>query len=151
MRRAAVGRLDLGGIDFAKRILQVQEKGGNFNGYKINRQGLDAIKDYLGKEREGDNEKWKSPALFLPAKEIATANGRFSPRSVSAIWKNTCVLAQVKGRSTHSARHAMGKHIMEKTGNVAAVQRQFGHKNAVYSMQYSRISDQELEDVLDDR
>ena len=39
----------------------------------------------------------------------------------------------------------------EKTGNVAAVQRQLGHKNAVYSMQYARISDKELEDVLDER
>jgi integrase len=45
----------------------------------------------------------------------------------------------------------MGKHIIEKTGNVAAVQRQLGHKNAVYSMQYARISDKELEDILDER
>ena len=45
----------------------------------------------------------------------------------------------------------MGKHIIEKTGNIAAVQRQLGHKNAVYSMQYARITKQELLDVIDDR
>jgi site-specific recombinase XerD len=51
----------------------------------------------------------------------------------------------------HSARHAMGKHIIERTGNIAAVQRQLGHKDAVYSMQYARITKQELLDVIDDR
>jgi site-specific recombinase XerC len=45
----------------------------------------------------------------------------------------------------------MGKHIMQKTGNIAAVQRQLGHKNAAYSMQYSRITSEELCDVLNDR
>ncbi len=74
MRRAAVAKLDLGSVDFAKRILQVQEKGGNLHGYKISRQGLTAIKEYLAKERAGDDEKWNSPALFLPAKEIVPAN-----------------------------------------------------------------------------
>ena len=38
----------------------------------------------------------------------------------------------------------MGKHIIEKTGNIAAVQRQLGHKNVAYSMQYSRITAEEL-------
>jgi hypothetical protein len=45
----------------------------------------------------------------------------------------------------------MGRHIMEKRGNVAAVQRQLGHKNAAYSLQYARITDAELQDTLDDR
>ena len=45
----------------------------------------------------------------------------------------------------------MGRHVMEKTGNVAAVQRQLGHKNAAYSLQYSRITEGELNDVVDDR
>lgn len=40
---------------------------------------------------------------------------------------------------------------MEKTGNVAAVERQLGHKNAVYSMQYSRITAEELRDLINSR
>ena len=38
--------------------------------------------------------------------------------------------ARVEGRTPHSARHAIGRHIIEKTGNVAAVKRQLGHRNA---------------------
>ena len=45
----------------------------------------------------------------------------------------------------------MGRHIMNKTGNVAAVQRQLGHKNAAYSLQYARITDAELQTVVDER
>jgi site-specific recombinase XerD len=44
----------------------------------------------------------------------------------------------------------MGKHIMMKTGNLAVVQRQLGHKNAAYSMQYSRVSGEEIQNVVND-
>jgi len=40
---------------------------------------------------------------------------------------------------------------MKKFGNVAAVQRQLGHKNAAYSMQYARVTSEELQEALDDR
>lgn len=40
---------------------------------------------------------------------------------------------------------------MEKTGNVAAVQRQLGHRNDAYSLQYARITEKELNETLDDR
>ena len=151
MRRGAVANLKLADVKFKKRVLNVVEKGGYTHGYKISKQGLMAIKDYLEEEREIDHENWQSPALFLPAATVARASGILSARTISAIWGDVCNLANIKGKSPHAARHAMGKHIIEKTGNVAAVQRQLGHKNAVYSMQYARISDKELEDVLDER
>jgi integrase len=53
---------------------------------------------------------------------------------VNAIWNPVCEAAGVDGKTPHSARHAMGRHIMGKTGNVAAIQRQLGHKNATYSL-----------------
>jgi integrase len=68
----------------------------------------------------------------------------------NSVWNEVCRWAQVKGKTPHSARHAMGRHIMDKTGNVAAVQRQLGHKNAAYSLQYARITDDELQEVVDE-
>ncbi len=62
-----------------------------------------------------------------------------------------CLNAGVSEKTLHCARHAMGKYIIEKTGNIDAVQRQLGHKNAAYSMQYARISADELSGVLNDR
>ncbi len=57
----------------------------------------------------------------------------------------------MEGKAPHSARHGMGRYLIEKTGNVAAVQRQLGHQNAAYSLQYARITREELNEALDER
>jgi len=67
------------------------------------------------------------------------------------IWDEVCEVAGVEGKTPHLARRAMSKHIIEKTGNIAAVQRQLGHQNAAYSIQYANIIGEELRDAIDDR
>ena len=152
MRRAAICNLDLAEIDFEKTCVTVREKGGQTHRYKISKEGAKAIQDYLREERGGDSEIFPaSPALFLPAETVANSSGRLSPRVINTVWNEVCRWANVKGRTPHAARHAMGRHIVAKTGNVAAVQRQLGHKNAAYSLQYARITDAELQDVVDER
>jgi integrase len=151
MRRAAITKLDVSDVDFRKKTLTVKEKGGITQGYQISNEGLQAIRDYLDQEHLGDDEKWNSPALFLTSSTNPHGDGRLSVQIVNDVWNEVTGLAGVEGKTPHSARHAMGKHIMEKTGNIAAVQRQLGHKNAVYSMQYSRITADELREVINDR
>jgi len=151
MRRAAVTNIDLDNVDFKKRLISVVEKGGRTHGYKISGQGIDAIKDYVKKGRATDFKKWRSPALFLSPATNAHGNGRLNVRVINTVWEEVCRLAGVEGHSPHDARHAMGRHLIEKTGNIAAVQRQLGHTNAAYSIQYARITDAELADALDDR
>jgi hypothetical protein len=36
-------------------------------------------------------------------------------------------------RATHSARHSIGKYIIEKTGKIAAARRQRGRKNTTFT------------------
>src|SRR5512144_240285 len=152
MRRAAVCNLDLGEVDFAQKSVTVREKGGQSHRYKISKEGAKAIKDYLREERGADQEMFpQSPALFLPPATVVNSSGRLTPRVVNTVWNEACRWANVKHKTPHAARHAMGRHIMNKTGNVAAVQRQLGHKNAAYSLQYARITDAELQDVVDER
>lgn len=98
-----------------------------------------------------DFKKWKNPALFLSARTTAHGNGRLQAKAINEIWNHVCDKAGVKGKTPHSARHAMGRHIIKKTGNVAAVQRQLGHKNPLYPLQYSRITADELDQVINDR
>ena len=54
MRRAAVRNLDLKDVDFKKRLVQSEEKGGLKHANKINREGLDAVRDYIERERKED-------------------------------------------------------------------------------------------------
>ena len=81
----------------------------------------------------------------------ARSGARLGPHAVNRIWGKVAALAGIADRTPHSARHAMGRHIVSKTGNLAAVQRQLGHKRLDYSAQYARISAAELQDVLDER
>jgi integrase len=67
MRRAAVTNLDLANVDWKQRALPVEEKGGRTHSYSISREGIEAIKDYVEQERQGDAAHWQSPALFLSA------------------------------------------------------------------------------------
>ncbi|HLO76643.1 MAG TPA: site-specific integrase [Magnetospirillum sp.] len=152
MRRAAVVAINLADIDFAGSAITVEEKGGVRHRYKISKEGLSAIRDYLSHERPKDAEHYgDSPAAFLPTSVAHNSTGRLSARMVNDIWNAVCRQAGVVGKTPHSARHAMGKHIMDATGNVAAVQRQLGHRNASYSMQYARIGDSELDKALNER
>jgi len=151
MRRAAVTRLQAADVDLQKKIVTVEEKGGVRHAYQISREGLQAVGDYLAQERPADSMCWNSPALFLASSNVRNTSGSLSVRAINLIWDEVCRLAGVEGKTPHSARHAMGRHIMERTGNVAAVQRQLGHRNATYSMQYARITADELRDVLDNR
>jgi integrase len=151
MRRAAITNLDIDDIDAQRKSLSTREKGASSHRYQISKEGLEAINDYITHERKDDDVKWQSPALFLTAATVGKGSGRLTVRMINLIWDSVAELAGVAGRTPHSARHAMGRHLIEKTGNIAAVQRQLGHKNAAYSMQYSRITDNELNQVLDER
>ncbi len=138
-------------MDFKRCLINVEEKGGRTYGYKISREGISAIEDYAAKERAADSKKWKSSALFLSAATNAQGDGRLNPRVINTVFNEVCSLPGVEGHTPHHARHAMGRHLIEKTGNIAAVQIQLGHTNAAYSIQYARVTDQELADALDDR
>jgi len=70
---------------------------------------------------------------------------------INTVFNEVCNLAGVEGHTPHDARNAMDRHLIEKTGNIATVQRQLGHTNTAYSIQYARVTDQELADALDDR
>ena len=93
----------------------------------------------------------KSPALFLSPAANAHGDGRLKPRVINTVFSEVCSMAGVEGHTPHDVRHAMGRHLIEKTGNIAAVQRQLGHTNAAYSIQYARVTDQELAEALYDR
>jgi integrase len=148
MRRAAVVNLNIEGIDWEQRLVAVTEKGGMTHSYPISDQGLGAIKDYITHERHLDNTDLS--ALFLPGMTTRNSNGRLTPLVINQVWEEVCAIANISN-TPHAARHTMGRHIIDKTGNIAAVQRQLGHRNVAYSVQYARVSNKEMLDVLNDR
>ena len=151
MRRAAVTHITLDDVDCRAKKITTLEKGGNLHTYKISGQGLQAVEDYIIQERPQDEEFYGSPALFLPAAGSRNRSGKLQPRAINDIWNEICKKAGIDGKTPHSARHAMGRHIQESTGNPEAIQKQLGHKNVAYSLGYTRITDSEMEKVLESR
>jgi integrase len=151
IRRGAIPKLTVNDLDGRRLTLTVAEKGGYTHTYQISREGLQAIQDYLAHECQADATYWRSPALFLAAATVPRSTGCLAAGAVNAIWNVVCQVAQVQCPTPHSARHAMGKHIIAKTGNIAAVQKQLGHRQPAYSMQYARMTAEELSQVLDER
>ncbi len=151
IRRAEVISIDLADIDLDHRTVTLTEKGGQRRRCSVSREGMCAIHDYLEHERELDGRRWHSGALFLPAATVAGSTGRLVPSTINLIWNEVCQLAGVTGRTPHAARHAMGLHIVKKTGNPRAAQCQLGHRNPATTMPYLQFSQAELQAVLDDR
>lgn len=151
MRRAAVAGLLLDNVDFKEKRITVVEKGAVTHTYKISREGIAAMLDYVENERGQDAKHFNAPELFLAAESSRNQCGWMHPNAVNEIWNQVSATAGVVGKTPHSARHAMGRFLMEQTGNVEAVQRQLGHRNAAYSLQYSRITERELEEALQGR
>jgi integrase len=152
MRRAEVTSIDLQTLDPARHTVLITEKGGQQRKCRISREGMRAISDYLREERGGDAEHHPAAAaLFLPAATVVNSRGRLSPTLINRIWNEVCLLARVKHRTPHSARHAMGVHLVKKTGNPRTAQRQLGHKNPSTTMQYMQFTGEEMQDALDDR
>jgi site-specific recombinase XerD len=151
MRRQAVTKILFADVAFDKRSITVEEKGGHRHEYKISTEGMEAIRKYVELERTKDDARWQSPYLFLSADNAPSGKGNLGVKVVNTLWDEVCELAGVTGKTPHSARHAMGRHVIEKTGNIAAVQRQLGHRNVKYSAMYARITGEELAGVLNDR
>lgn len=152
MRREAVCRMKIDDINIDDCIIKVIEKGGHTQLYPISDEGMNAIVDYINSdERKYDTERYGNDEYLFCSAYNTGASGQMKPRQINRVWDEVCQLAGVDERTPHSARHGMGVYIMDKTGNVAAVQRQLGHTNAAYSMQYSRIGNKELKDLLNNR
>lgn len=131
------------------RPFKKKEGVGEVRSKHLKKQGLKAIRDYLVYERREDSGAGLA-ALFMPASSIQNSKGRLTPLVVNHVWDDVSTLAQVSGKTPHSARHAMGRHAIEKTGNIGAVQRQLGHRNVAYSVQYARVSNKKRRDVWND-
>jgi len=149
VRRAAVVNLKASDFDFKGKRITVLEKGAILQKYVITKEAAEALNDYLSQERELDNQN-QSPYFFLGVNTNPQAKEGLSPESINHIWNKVCKLAGVENKTPHSTRHYMGRKIADKTRNPAAVQLALGHKNASTSLQYMRVTYEELDQAMEE-
>ena len=151
IRRTDVVNLSLDYINLKKGIISFRSVGQKKRTCFISTSGLNAISDYISNERHTDNMIRNSSYLFLPYISAKSVPGKLTISLINKIWNNVCKIAGIEGKTPHSARHAMGKYIMETTGNPKAVQAQLGHSSMSYSYQYGINKDEDMSDILNRR
>lgn len=104
--------------------------------YRSSIECLQAIRDYVENECKADAKALNSTAIFLPKSTVPQSPGGLAVNIVNQIWIEVVELAGAiqEGKMPCSARRAIGRLIIEMTGNIAAVLRQLGPKNAAYSI-----------------
>ncbi|MGN7614542.1 tyrosine-type recombinase/integrase [Magnetococcales bacterium HHB-1] len=150
IRRAGVCNLNLDGLNPKKKTVTTLEKGGKTHTCSITKEALGAVQDYITQERQQDDERWDSPSLFLPHASSGRSNGKLNVRQINRIWSMVCEFAGVEDRTPHSARHSVIKHIVERTGNITAGQKQAGHADPSTTACYTIPTDGEIEKVMED-
>ena len=83
--------LNLADINFKKRSVNAEEKGGRTHIYKITGESLAAITEYIKKEG-GKFKRWRSPALFFLLATTAHGKGRLSPRVINTVLNEVSIL-----------------------------------------------------------
>ncbi len=149
MRRCDILNIKINRINFKTRMIYLKNK--KSHKYLISKQGIKTIREYIKKERASDNEKWNNDVLFLSPSTVSRGDGQLTACVINNIWNKVCKAAGITGKTPHSSRHAMGKFIIKKTGNPAAVQTQLGHINPAYSLQYARVTEKEIKNILQGR
>lgn len=143
IRKGALQRVQFKHFDSNRRILTIFTKGGKVQNVQI----VDpALWDDLEKLRFDLDAK---PDWFLLHSRQIIGQGRFrdvhekpyGSRGVHEWWYRCLQRAQVvdigvtSGEKMHKARHTAGQRILDKTGNIKAVQKQLGHASPVTTME----------------
>jgi tyrosine recombinase XerC len=140
LRVGELVRLDLGDVDWGRRELRVQGKGGRERLAMVGRPALRALRVYLGEGRPRLARERPTSALFLNR-----FGGRLSDRSVRTIVSEHARLAGLDGDVTpHTLRHTFATHLLEGGADLRVVQELLGHARLTTTQRYTHVSQAHL-------
>lgn len=144
LRRSELEKLDLGDIKTSKdrNYVLVKGKGNKERIVPLDEACVKAYNDYLPTRKRAATEK-DSYALF-----ISKQGKRLS---ASSIYKLVKRMAKAAGLSeditTHSLRHTFGTNTI-RVGSINQVQKLMGHTSITTTTIYTHISDEGLEEII---
>jgi integrase/recombinase XerD len=128
LRTGEVGKLDLGDIDLASRMLIVRDaKWSKDRMVPINEVAAAFLSMYLGKET------WPERPAFVGQK------GRIGTQCVKARFRHHLVNAGLEGKglTPHSIRHATATHMLAHGADLRYVQELLGHESIEATVVYT--------------
>ena len=136
IRCVGISRLDLGDLDLEAWTVEVREKFDNERVLPIPEAAREPLLAYL------DERGWRQGPLFVSVSSKSGAGRRLSAHWISKkmgrIMHDAGVHEWGDGRSAHALRHTAASDVLEKCGDLRAVQEMMGHLSLATTERYLR-------------
>lgn len=137
--------LDVGDVDWSRRLLRVLGKGAKERVVPIGIPAVQALERWLDDARSALVSSASGSALFLGAR-----GGRIDPRTVRRVVHE--LLSHVPGApdlGPHGLRHSAATHLLEGGADLRTVQELLGHATLTSTQIYTHVSVDRLKATYD--
>lgn len=138
MRLSEVAALEVRDIDFRSSVVTIREgKGGVQRKAYLNDYAREVLRIYVDQMRTVVNRNPENPTLF------GVSSGKNLDSWLNGWLKKTC------GLTSHTFRHAVGTHLLQKGCDLRFIQLILGHEDLKSTALYTKITKEDLKDQLD--
>ncbi|KKS95552.1 hypothetical protein A3B05_01715 [Candidatus Giovannonibacteria bacterium RIFCSPLOWO2_01_FULL_43_160] len=132
LRISELCNLKIDDVNLKRDEFSVRGKGGKIRVVFLSNRAKDAIKKYLEKRGEIDNDK-----LFS-----------VTPRSIQRMIKKYAIVAGISKKVTpHVLRHSFATDLLQNGADLRSVQAMLGHANISTTQIYTHFTDKQLKEV----
>ncbi len=142
LRISEVGSLQTKNIDYINRLIKVMGKRRKERIIPFGKECSKALKKYY-KVRSEFEPDIKEPVFFVSKSGISLT----APEIRVILGHYLNLIAQTKGYSPHSIRHAFATHLLEHGADLRGVQEMLGHENLSTTEIYTHLSLEEVKKV----
>ncbi len=144
LRVSELTGLNLEDLDLPGGSVRVLGKGRKERIVPVGRKAVDAVRDYLSRERRGDGAG--AAAIFLNVRD----GGRLTARSVHRLLGARALRQGWQKRiSPHALRHSFATHLLAGGADLRAIQEMLGHRSLSTTTRYTRLDTEQLTRVYE--
>lgn len=135
LRCSEIENLKWRDIDFIRNSIHIKRaKGKKDRIVMLSSKVKEALQNY-SQEKEG--------YVF-----ITTRGGKYTPRTIQKIIKNTAKKATIKKNiSTHTLRHSFATHLLERGTDIRYIRDLLGHSDISTTLIYTKVSNKNLSNI----
>lgn len=131
-------------INLERGEMSVRGKGGKIRVVFLSKRATDALKNYLDKRGDAEENLFVSYSKAKNPKVI----GKITPRAVQRLVKFYAKKAGIIGHLTpHQLRHQFATDLLMNGADIRSVQSLLGHSNIATTQVYTHITNKELKEI----
>jgi integrase/recombinase XerC len=134
--------LDVGDVDFSRRVIRVLGKGNKERTVPFGLPALAAIETWFARGRPAWENELSGAALLLGER-----GGRLNPTAARRVVRTWAQAAGLPPISPHALRHTAATHLLDGGADLRSVQELLGHASIASTQIYTHVSTERLRAV----